>query len=297
MTIQINTFSIVAHDPQENAWGVAVASRFLAVGAVVGWARAGVGAVATQAFAKVGFGPDGLALLAQGGSADDVLAQLLADDPQREDRQLALVDAKGHAAAHTGANCFDWAGHVIGEGFTCQGNILAGETVPRSMASAFTSTKGELTDRLVAALAAGDRMGGDKRGKQSAAVLVVRPNGGYGGDNDRYLDLRVDDHHEPIARLGELVEMHHLYFGTVNPDDLLPITPEVAISLQQILIQLDYMRGEADGSWDELTKQAFWELIGNENLEERWNLDGDTDKIDRVVLKYLKKRFGPNATV
>jgi uncharacterized Ntn-hydrolase superfamily protein len=162
------------------------------------------------------------------------------------------------------------------------------------MASAFRATQGELADRLVAALAAGDRVGGDKRGKQSAAVTVVKPNGGYGGDTDRYLDLRVDDHATPITRLGELLEMHHLFFGASNPDDLLPINDEVAAELQTILIQQDYMQGEADGNWDALTRQAFWELVGNENLEERWNLDGDTDLIDKVVLNYLRQRFGAN---
>ena len=290
--IQINTFSIVAHDPEENAWGVAVASKFLAAGAVVSWAQANVGAIATQAFAKVGYGPDGLALMASGMSAQDTLNRLLADDPKREERQLGIVDANGNAAAHTGANCFEWAGHVIGEGFTCQGNILAGEVVPQSMASAFRATRGELAERLVAALAAGDRVGGDRRGKQSAAVLIVKPNGGYGGDTDRYLDLRVDDHEEPVTQLGKLLTMHNLYFGQTNPKDLLPIDDEIATELQQILITLDYMQGEADGKWDALTRQAFWEMIGNENLEERWNMDGDTDRIDKVVLDYLRRRFG-----
>jgi uncharacterized Ntn-hydrolase superfamily protein len=290
--MQINTFSIVAYDADEQAWGVAVASKFLAAGAVVSWAQAGVGAVATQAFAKIGYGPDGLALMASGISASDALEKLLADDPKREERQLGMVDAQGRAAAHTGANCFEWAGHVVGEGFACQGNILAGEVVPNSMASAFRATKGELADRLVAALAAGDRVGGDKRGKQAAAVLVVRPNGGYGGDTDRYLDLRVDDHETPIIRLGELLDMHHLFFGASKPEDLLPIDDQIASELQTILIKQDYMQGEADGNWDALTQQAFWEMVGNENLEERWNLEGDTGRIDKVVLDYLRQRFG-----
>lgn len=289
--IYFNTFSIVAHDPEENAWGVAVASKFLAVGALVTWAQSGVGAVATQAFAKVGFGPDGLALMADSMSAEDALQKLLADDPKRDDRQIGLVDAQGRAAAHTGANCFDWAGHVVGDGFTCQGNILAGEVVVNAMATAYQTSKGELADRLLAALQAGDRAGGDKRGKQSAALLVVRPNGGYGGDTDRYLDLRVDDHPEPVARMAELVQAHHLFFGAPKPDDQMPITPEIAKELQAMLIQQDYMQGEADGTWDELTKQAFWAMVGNENLEERWHLDGDTDRIDSVMLDYLRTRF------
>jgi uncharacterized Ntn-hydrolase superfamily protein len=290
--IQVNTFSIVAYDAKEQAWGVAVASKFLAVGSLVSWAQAGIGAVATQALAKVGYGPDGLALMADGMSASEALAKLLADDPKRETRQIGIVDAKGGAAAHTGENCHSWAGHLVGQGFTCQGNILVGEVVLQTMASTYRATQGELANRLVAALAAGDRVGGDRRGKQSAAVLVVRPNGGYGGDTDRYLDLRVDDHPEPVSRLKELLDMHQLFFGVSRPNDMIPITPDIARQLQAILLKLDYMTGEADGKWDTLSKQALWEMVGNENLEERWNLDGDTDKIDRVVLEYLQNRFG-----
>jgi uncharacterized Ntn-hydrolase superfamily protein len=289
---QINTFSIVAYDAEEGAWGVAVASKFLAAGALVSWAQAGVGAVATQALARVGYGPTGLALMANGASASETLAQLLADDDSREDRQVGIVDAQGRAAAHTGSNCYDWAGHLVGEGFTCQGNILAGELVLQAMAAAYRGSEGELADRLLAALAAGDRAGGDRRGKQSAAVLVVKPQGGYGGDTDRYLDLRVDDDPIPIEKLRGLIETHHLLFGQQQPEDLLPITADIARELQQILIARDYLQGEADGKWDMLTKQAFWELVGSENLEERWHIEGDTDKIDRIVLSYLRRQFG-----
>lgn len=290
--VQLNTFSIVAYDPDANAWGVAVASKFLAAGALVSWAEAGVGAVATQALAKVGYGPQGLALMQGGLSAPETLAKLLADDPNRDDRQVGIVDAQGRAAAHTGSNCYDWAGHVLGEGFTCQGNILKGEVVPKAMAAAFTGTHGELADRLLAALSAGDRAGGDRRGKQSAGLLVVSPNGGYGGDNDRYLDLRVDDHDDPVGKLKDLVEMHHLFFGTSNPQDQLTINADIAAELQTILIANNYLQGNADGQWDELSKQAFWELVANENLEERWHIDHEPNKIDRVALEYLRRRFG-----
>jgi uncharacterized Ntn-hydrolase superfamily protein len=290
--IRLNTFSIVAYDADENAWGVAVASKFLAAAAVVSWAQAGAGAVATQALAKVGFGADGLRMMADGASADETLAKLLASDPARADRQVGLVDRQGRVAAHTGANCFEWAGHVVGRGFTCQGNILTGEPVLNAMAAAYQGARGELADRLLAALVAGDRAGGDKRGKQSAGLLVVRPGGGYGGDTDRYLDLRVDDDTDPVAKLSDLVTAHHLFFGAPKPENQLTITPEIAAELQSILIEMDYMQGDADGTWDELTKQAFWVLVGNENLEERWHIDGDTDKIDRVALEYLRNRFG-----
>ena len=288
----LNTFSIVAYDPNEQAWGVAVASKFLAAAAVVSWARAGAGAVATQAFAKLGFGPDGLVMMAEGKSAEETLAYLLANDPKSADRQVGLVDTQGNAAAHTGKDCFDWAGHRIGKGYTCQGNILTGENTLDAMAEAFESTDGELADRLVAALLAGDRIGGDSRGKQSAGVLVVKPNGGYGGDTDRYLDLRVDDDADPVAKLTDLVKLHHLYFGSSNPQDLLPIDQSIATELQQILIQQGHYKGQVSGSWDEISKSAFWDFCGIENLEERWSPDEEPDKIDPVILEFIRERFG-----
>lgn len=291
--MKLATFSIVAYDPQEKAWGVAVASKFLAAGALVSWAKADAGAIATQSYAKIGFGPDGLALLSQGKSAAETLAILLENDPRREQRQVGIVDAQGGTAAHTGSACHGWAGHKTGEGFSCQGNILAGPQVIDSMTQAYRGASGEMADRLVAALAAADAAGGDKRGRQSAAVLVVRPEGGYGGDTDRYLDLRVDDDLTPIPRLKDLVAAHHLFFGTAKPEDQLPITEEIASYLQRILLQQGYWGGEINGQWDEITKQAFWAMVGTENLEERWNLQGNTDAIDRVALDYLRRKFGP----
>ncbi len=289
--MHISTFSIVAHDPVEQAWGVAVASKFLAVGAVVPWARVGAGAVATQSFAKVTFGPDGLTLMASGKSAAETLAALLAVDPGREDRQVGMVDAQGGAAAHTGKNCFNWAGHRIGEGFTCQGNILTGAETLDAMAETFAATPGELAERLVAALAAGDTIGGDSRGKQAAAVLVVRPGGGYGGDNDRYMDLRVDDDPEPVTRLQGLVATHHVFFGAVRPEDLLPVDEAIARELQAMMQALGYFKAEVSGVWDDAAKQAFSAMVGNENLEERWALDQQPDLIDRVALEYLRHRY------
>lgn len=291
-TPQINTYSIVAYDKQEQAWGVAVASKFLAAAAVVSWAQAGAGVVATQAFAKVGFGPDGLKLMGDGLSAEEALAKLLADDPDREHRQVGLVDKNGGVAAHTGTECFDWAGHLIGEGFTCQGNILTGGNTLEAMAEAYRSAQGELADRLVAALLAGDTVGGDSRGKQAAGVLVVKPQGGYGGDNDRYLDLRVDDHPDPVNKLVELVDMHHLFFGENDPTNLLKITPAIAKELQTILKNLGFYTADVHGQWDEASLDAFWAFCGNENLEERWTPDEKPDTIDGVVLDYIRERFG-----
>lgn len=289
--LQINTFSIVAYDADEQAWGVAVASKFLAAGALVSWAQADAGAIATQAYARVGFGPRGLALLAQGQSAPDVLAALLVGDERREQRQLGIVDAQGRVAAHTGSGCGDWAGHLTGEAFCCQGNILTGEATLNAMADAFKKARGELADRLVTALQAGDTAGGDKRGKQAAGLLVVRPNGGYGGDTDRYMDLRVDDDAQPVKKLKRLVAAHHIFFGRPKDEDRVPITEDIARELQTILLQEGYIGGEVNGNWDALTQQAFWSLVGNENLEERWNLDKEPDSIDRVALDYLRERF------
>jgi uncharacterized Ntn-hydrolase superfamily protein len=290
--MRLSTFSIVAYDPAENAWGVAVASKFLAVGAVVSWAKAGAGAVATQSFARMSFGPHGLAMMAQGKSARDTLDALLANDPVQAQRQVGLVDARGGAAAHSGSECFDWKGHRTGEGFTCQGNILTGPETIEAMADTFQSASGELADRLMASLHAGNSAGGDKRGKQSAALLVVRPNGGYLGDTDRYLDLRVDDDPAPVPRLRKLLDLHHLFFGKPRPEDQQPITADLAREMQRMMLKGGYSRREPDGVWDDAAKQAFWALIGNENLEERWSLERGSDVMDRVALHYLRERFG-----
>ncbi|NDJ87197.1 MAG: DUF1028 domain-containing protein [Chloroflexi bacterium] len=287
----LNTFSIVAYSAEEQAWGVAVASKFLAAASVVSWARAGSGAIATQAFAKLGFGPDGLDLLADGMSASEALERLLAEDPKAAHRQVGIVDAHGNAAAHTGDECFDWAGHRVGDGFTCQGNILVGEETLDAMAETFQNSQGELADRLIAALLAGDTAGGDKRGKQSAGILVVKPGGGYGGDTDRYLDLRVDDDPEPVARLANLVRLHHLYFGETKPGDLIPIDKQVAQELQQLLKELGHYSGSVSGVWDQATKDAFWAFCGMENLEERWSPEKQPDYIDRVVLDFIRARY------
>ena len=288
-----NTFSIVACDLDEQAWGVAVASKTLAVGAVVGWATAEVGAIATQAWVKVGFGPEGLALLTEGKLASEALEMLLSKDLGMAARQVAIVDARGGIAAHTGNQCHDWAGHKIGQNFSCQGNILTGPETLDAMAKAFSSASGELADRLVAALSAGDVRGGDRRGKQSAAVLVVRPRGGYGGNTDRYLDLRVDDDPDPVMKLRELVSIHHIFFGATSPEDLekIEIDEVTAHKLQMFLKQEGYYSGEIDGRWDDASKQAFWALVCEENLEERWSVKRQPDIIDRVVLNYLQHRF------
>ena len=290
-TEPIATFSIVAYDPHKKEWGVAVQSKFLACAAVVSWARAGAGAVATQSFANVAYGSDGLNMMEGGMSATDAIGALTAADENRAQRQVGMVDRNGRAAAFTGEGCYDWAGHIVGESFACQGNILVPGTV-EAMAAAFEEARrgpGELADWLVGALAAGQAAGGDSRGRQAAGVMVVRHNGGYGGNNDRYLDLRVDDHPEPIEKLAELVTMHHLLFGEVDPDKLVSLA-SVAGDLQKVLRRTGHLKREADGEFDDETRDALRALVGSENLEERWN--GTGEMIDSVVVDFLLRRYG-----
>lgn len=287
----IATFSIVAYDPRKKEWGVAVQSKFLACAAVVSWARAGAGAVATQSFANIAYGIDGLDMMERDISAIDTIEALTTADENRAQRQVGMVDKNGRAAAFTGDGCYDWAGHIVGEGFTCQGNILVPGTV-EAMATTFEAARrgpGELADWLVEALAAGQAAGGDSRGRQAAGVMVVRQNGGYGGNNDRYLDLRVDDHPEPIEKLAELVTMHHLLFGEVDPDKLVSLA-SVSGDLQKILRRSGHLTREVDGEFDDETREALRALVGSENLEERW--DGTGEMIDSVVVDFLMRRYG-----
>ncbi len=283
------TFSIVAYDSTVPVWGVATQSKFLAVGAVVPWAQANAGAIATQSYANTTFGPKGLRLLARGLSAQETLDRLLAADKGRDRRQLGIVDREGNAATFTGPGCYAWAGGLTGDGFAVQGNILARARVVEAIAAKFEAAQGELADRLVAALLAGQRAGGDRRGQQSAAVLVVRERGGYAGYNDRYLDLRVDDDPHPIERLQEVLELHHLYFGKPALESLVPIDRKIARELQRIAKQAGHYRGAITGVYDEGTRHAVEGLIGMENLEDRWPFG--SDQIDPVAFKFLQKKY------
>ena len=291
----ITTFSIVAYDSHKKEWGVAVQSKFMAVGAVVPWAEAGVGAVATQSYANLRYGSDGLQLMGDGLSAEKTISILTEADHKASYRQVGMVDAKGNSAAFTGEDCHDWAGHHLGDGYACQGNMLVAGTV-EAMATCFeaerSSGQGELADWLVASLTAGQEAGGDSRGRQAASVLVVRAGGGYGGNNDRYLDLRVDDDPYPIKRLGELLTMHHLYFGEPNPEDLIPIAG-ITRQLQQLLQKTGHYAGELTGTFDPSTRQALRALVGTENLEERW--DGSGEMIDQLVVTYLVNKYGESS--
>jgi uncharacterized Ntn-hydrolase superfamily protein len=285
-----STFSIVAHDPEAQEWGIAVQSKFLAVGAVVPWAQAGVGAVATQSYANTSFGPNGLALMAEGYSAEETLGQLVAQDEGRARRQAGLVDAQGQAATYTGDECHAWAGGLTGRHYAAQGNILVSADTVESMAKAFEAAEGELADRLVKALVAGQAAGGDRRGQQSASVLVVRPEGGYGGYNDRYLDLRVDDDPAPIERLQALVDLHHLFFRPPAPGEMIAIEGELARDAQRILQWAGYYDGPFTGEYDPPTQKAMRALIGNENFEERF--DEEKGLISSQVMDVLRQKFG-----
>lgn len=283
------TFSIVARDTQAGELGIAVQSKFLAVGAVVPWARAGVGAIATQSWANTSYGPHGLELLADGLSPEEVLAQLLSADEGRTSRQVGIVGINGSPVTYTGDQCFPWAGGRVGADYACQGNILMGEDTVLAMAHTFEQTGGRLCDRLLAALAAGQAAGGDSRGQQSAALLVVRERGGYGGFNDRFIDLRVDDHPQPIEELQRILQLHKLYLFPPEPADILPIDQTIARELQTLLTTTGDYQGAITASYDDITRDAFRKYSGRENLEERWFEDA---RIDRVVLDFMRRKIG-----
>ena len=284
------TFSIVAFDPKTKDLGVAVESKFPAVGNAVPFAEAGVGAVATQSYANTTYGPRGLALLRRRIGPTNAIVELTSKDKERAKRQVGIVDARGRAASYTGYECNPWAGHIVGRGYACQGNILAGEGVVTGMARAFESTVGDLPVKLLAALVAGQDAGGDRRGQQSAALLVVRTAGGYGGFNDRWIDLRVDDHSRPIE---ELLRIFNLYDMTMltreDPKNVVPITPEVTRFVQRFLKGAGHYTGAVHGRWDAKTQEALEGWMGVENLENKVRTDG---VMWASVWRYLREKAG-----
>lgn len=297
LALVLGTFSIVAADPATGQIGVAVQSKFPAVGAIVPAARAGAGAVATQALANVAWRDEALRLLSQGVAADEVVRRLVAGDPGADDRQIGLVDAKGNAAAFTGKRCFDHASHLVGQGFAVQGNILVGRATLEAMARAYQEARDArrpLAERLLAALAAGQAAGGDRRGMESAALLVVKPGGGYGGAGDVWVDLRVDDHPRPIAELTRLYrDVHQYYFGETR--EALPISPALARELRAALARLGFLRSPASGAWDAASQQALEDFQGWENLEGRTRRDGTVDAVVVAHLRRLASRKGTPA--
>jgi uncharacterized Ntn-hydrolase superfamily protein len=314
------TFSIVALDPATGDLGVAVQSKFLAVGAVVPWARAGIGAIATQSFANVTYGPDGLAAMAAGASAQQALDRLVAGDRLREQRQAGIVDAHGGSASFTGRGCLAWAGGRTGPGFAAQGNILADASVVDALVDTYLAGGRPFPELLVECLLAADQAGvatgaagGDRRGRESAALLVVRAKGGYGGGNDRWIDLRVDDHPDPVRELGRLLELTHLYLDRPSSADLLALDEALAAEIRGHLAHLGWDPGatvaplyvpmwpdEAESDeerpavgeprpfpdgWDAAWQERLLAWMGVENLEERTAAPG---WIDPRVLAWLR---------
>jgi uncharacterized Ntn-hydrolase superfamily protein len=279
----INTFSIVGFDPETKELGVAVASKFLSVGSIVPWAKAGVGAVATQSWANTDYGTKGLELLAQGKSAQEVLDQLVAEDEGRSVRQVGIVDARGNSATHTGEECHAWAGGIAGPNFSAQGNILVDEKTVKAMAETFQSTKGSLAERLLKALLAGEEAGGDSRGKQSAALLIVKEGGGYGGKIDKYIDLRVDDHQEPVRELFRLFGLHQLYFLKPKAEDILEVDEALRAKLASNLIALGYLTIE-NATDDAVFYEKLKEFQLIENFDERIQEAG---KVDKHVVAFM----------
>ncbi len=304
-----HTYSIVAFDSATGDLGVAVQSKFPNVGGLVPWAKAGVGAVATQSLANTAYGERGLKLLAQGATAEEALRILTRSDTLLGDRQVGMVDARGNAASFTGAMTFDWAGGrvgapggrgsvaggksamIVGRTFAAQANIMVSDQTVANMATTFEHSTGPLADRLLAALKAGQAGGGDKRGMQSAALLVVRKDAGYLGANDRFVDIRVYDARDPIAELDRLLTLHKLYFFLTDPKDLVDLTPDVVGQLEPILLRepatqpkkwLAAPQGRATRAFLEALRDfMYWE-----NYDVRVRMDG---KIDRVVLDDILK--------
>jgi uncharacterized Ntn-hydrolase superfamily protein len=274
----ISTYSIAACDLEAGQWGVATQSKFLAVGSVVPWAEPEVGAIATQAYANPRYGPDGLALLREGLSAEEVVERLTSADEGRDHRQLGVVDREGRSATYTGAECNDWAGGRTGPGYAAQGNILvSGETVD-AIAETFEGGSGPLAERLIDCLDAAQAAGGDRRGQQSAALLVVEHDGGYAGMSDVVVELRVEDHPRPLEELRRIYGLHRAIFGKTPPEDWIAVDKELGAELRERLAALGY-EGELG--------DAFFRWAGNENLEER--VDG-VERIDPVVLEELRRQ-------
>jgi uncharacterized Ntn-hydrolase superfamily protein len=275
------TLSIVACDIRAEAWGVAVASRSLAIGAVVPWSEPGVGAVATQALTNVTYGAHGLALIGSGSSAREALDQIVAADPGRDQRQAGIVDARGRSASHTGSACLPWAGGRSGRGYAAQGDQLAGPSVVDAMASAFEESEGPLAHRLLGALRAGDEAGGDRRGRQSAALRVAQPDAGFGGSLNVPLDLRVDDHSRPVDELTRLLALYEEHTGPTPEEARLPLETELLEELRTLLVRAGEVLPE--GLSGVTASLRTW--VAGENLGARW---WDQDTLDPVVLDRLR---------
>jgi len=275
----VATYSIAACDLEAGQWGVATQSKFLGVGSVVPWAEPQVGAIATQAWANPRYGPDGLALLREGLSADEVVERLTSADDGRDHRQLGVVDEKGGSASFSGAECMDWAGGRTGPCYAAQGNILVSAETVDAIAETFELTASKpLAERLLDCMDAAQKAGGDRRGQQSAALLVVKRDGGYAGLSDSVVDLRVDEHERPLQELRRIHVMHQAIFGETPREEWLEVDDALGQELRERLGRLGY-----DGDLGE----SFFAWAGKENLEER--VDG-IERVDPVVLEELRRQ-------
>ncbi len=284
--VRVSTFSIVAFDRDTRDIGIAVQSKFISVGSVVPWAVAGVGGIATQSYANTTYGPKGLELLRSGLTADKTLKKLISSDSGRDQRQVGIVDRKGNAATYTGKKCMEWAGGVTGDGFAAQGNILVSEATVESMARAYERSTRDLPERLLAALQAGQKAGGDRRGMQSAAILVVRKKGGYGGFNDRYIDLRVEDNEEPISELERIFRLYDMIMLTrEKKSELVSIDRSVCRVIQSKLKKLDYYGGKVDGIWGKSVSASLDDYISVNNFE---NKEAPKGHIWKSVLEFIR---------
>ena len=281
------TFSIVSFDPKNKEWGVAVQSKFVAVGCIVPFAKAGIGAIATQAHANTSFGPKGLKLLKKGLTAEETIRELIKDDKQKDVRQLGIVDSYGNSAAYTGKECFDWAGHVLGEHFACQGNILESEHVVKGMASAYTDTKGDLVEKLFAALEEGQKLGGDRRGRESAAIFIVKEKGAYDGGTDKYIDIRVDEHPTPIQELRNVFEIYDMcLLNRDDPSDIIKLEGK-SLKIVQERLKIDgFYQGTINGIYDVLTKEALSIWLGTNNFEVK---EREDEYMWGIVFRYIEK--------
>ncbi|SFA94415.1 Uncharacterized conserved protein, Ntn-hydrolase superfamily [Lentibacillus halodurans] len=279
------TFSIAGFDPQTRELGVAVQSKFIGVGSVVPWAKAGVGAIATQAFANPTYGPDGLHLLEQGKTAQETIDALISKDEGKADRQAGIVDVNGNAATFTGDRCYDWAGGQTGKHYAAQGNILVSQETVEAMGDTFEQSDGSLAERLLKALDAGQAAGGDRRGKQAAAIYVVKEKGGYLGTNNRYVDLRVDDHSNPIKELIRIYYLHQLYFGITKPENILDVKGTVREEIITHLYRLGFL-GKKNVE-DQTLYEQLTSFIHTENFERR---ELEKGKIDQAVLDFMKSK-------
>jgi len=282
------TFSIVAYDPKKKEWGVAVQSKFIAVGSIVPFAKVNVGAIATQAWANTSYGPKSLVLLEQGMTAEETIKIITQHDEKREHRQVGIVDSFGNVASFTGKKCFDWAGHVSGENYTCQGNILVSEDTVLAMSHAYRETSGDLVEKLLAALEEGQEAGGDSRGKQSAAILIVKEEGAYDGGTDRYINVRVDEHEHPIKELRRVFELYDLsLLKRDDPDDKVKLSGDIMKTIKEVLKKDGFFDGEINTKYDDVTKESLQKWMHTNNFEVK---EREDNYMWGAVYRFIEKR-------